>query len=134
MTVGLEFRTSGELDAGPVTPGGQSRMKAFADDGFWSGLATVDTGGQWASWHHHAGYDSIFVIKTGSLMYHDGATDREVVMETGDWSFIPPGAVHRAKTLSDTPCEYVYFRRGQGESVVNVPDYQPGGNADAREN
>ena len=46
--------------------------------------------------------------------------EKSTVMSAGDFCLMGKGVIHRVQILDDGRCDYVFFRLGQGESVVAV--------------
>jgi uncharacterized RmlC-like cupin family protein len=112
-------------EALPPTPG-MYREEAIAVDGLWAGLATTDAG-MTSGWHHHGGYDTSIYVLSGSLRMESGPGGTETIeARSGDFLFVPKGAVHRESNPGDAESQLVVVRAGTGPPVVNVEGPAPG--------
>lgn len=116
----LIFVSPAQREPGPVTRG-QVREKAFAGDGIWVGYCDITARDEPGEWHHHADYDSVMYLISGRCRIdHGDAGEKSTIMSAGDFGFFGKGVIHRVQILDDGRCDYVFFRLGQGESVVPV--------------
>lgn len=116
----LIFVSPTQREPGPVTRG-QVREKAFAGDGIWVGYCDITARDEPGEWHHHADYDSVMYLISGRCRIdHGDAGEKATIMSAGDFGFFGKGVIHRVQILDDGRCDYVFFRLGQGESVVPV--------------
>ncbi|MPZ62680.1 MAG: cupin domain-containing protein [Propionibacteriales bacterium] len=110
-----------EREPGPVTPG-MDRQQAFATDGMWSGLVRTDPG-MVSGWHHHGEYETTIYVVTGALRMEFGPDGADTVEAgTGDFIYVPKGAVHRESNPSAEPADIIVVRAGVGESTFNVTE------------
>jgi uncharacterized RmlC-like cupin family protein len=59
----------------------------------------------------------------GRAVFRSGEEFRDVlVMEPGDWLFVPAGLVHDEETPDDIHCEFLYARDGAGGTTTYVED------------
>jgi RimJ/RimL family protein N-acetyltransferase/uncharacterized RmlC-like cupin family protein len=105
---------------GPATRG-QIREKAYAADGIWVGYCDISARDEPGEWHHHADYDSVMYLLSGRCRIDHGVSgELSTIMSAGDFGFFGKGVIHRVQVLDDGRCDYVFFRLGNGESVVRV--------------
>jgi uncharacterized RmlC-like cupin family protein len=97
---------------------GMIREQAIAAEGMWSGFVRTAAGTA-SGWHHHGDYVSSIYVVSGSVRLEFGAGGRDSVdARTGDFVYVPRGAIHRE--VSEEDCTAVVVRAGQGEPVFNV--------------
>lgn len=71
-------------------------------------------------WHSQ---DTVGYLVDGRAVFRSGAGFRDVlVMEPGDWLFVPAGLVHDEETPDDIHCEFIYARDGAGGTTTFVDD------------
>jgi uncharacterized RmlC-like cupin family protein len=111
--------TDQERRPGAPTPG-MHREEAVATDTTWAGLLRTDAG-MISGWHHHGEYESVIYVLTGTLRMESGHGGTSVVEAgTGDFLFVPRGAIHRERNPSDVEGTAIVVRSGRGDPVVNV--------------
>jgi uncharacterized RmlC-like cupin family protein len=105
---------------------GMTREEAFTGQGFWSGTAAAEPGGE-SGWHHHGEHDSLAYVARGSFRVESGPGGRRVAEAVaGDFMLIPKGLVHRELNPGEEPSHIVVVRIGSGEPVINVEGPEPG--------
>ena len=109
-----ENRGPGQDTAGMV------REEAVATEGMWGGFVTTEAG-MVSGWHHHGGHESVIYVLRGGmrLEFGPGGTDT-LDAEPGDFVFVPKEVIHREGNPTGELCQFVVFRSGSGEVVVNV--------------
>jgi uncharacterized RmlC-like cupin family protein len=109
-----EERTPGHDTAGMV------REEAVATEALWGGFVTTEAG-MVSGWHHHGGHESAIYVLSGGMRLEFGPVGNETIeAEPGDFVFVPKEVVHREGNPTGERCEFVVFRSGSGEVVVNV--------------
>src|SRR5207244_2906648 len=100
------------VEADP-TPG-MVRERAIATDGLWAGLVKTAPG-MASGWHHHGDYETSIYVAVGQLRMESGPGGAEVIdAGPGDFLYVPPGAVHRERNVSDAESHLVVVRAGHG--------------------
>ena len=71
-------------------------------------------------WHSQ---DTVAFLVDGRAVFRSGAEFSDVlVMEPGDWLFVPAGLVHDEETPDDAHGEFLYARDGGGGTTTFVDD------------
>ena len=74
--------------------------------------------------HYHAKNVVCWYILYGKIRCwyarSDGSDRTEVILEGGDFVYVPKGAVHREGNPSAEPADLIVVRAGVGESTFNV--------------
>ena len=131
------------VDSAADPPAGRAARTASSQDAFlreedgitfWRGFdpPTVGTGVSLARarlaagtripahWHSQ---DTVGYLVDGRAVFRSGAGLRDVlVMEPGDWLFVPAGLVHDEETPADVHGEFLYARDGGGGTTTFVDD------------
>ena len=96
------------------------REEAVATEALWGGFVTTEAG-MVSGWHHHGGHESAIYLLSGGMRLEFGPGGNETIeAEPGDFVFVPKEVVHREGNPTEERCEFVVFRSGTGEVVVNV--------------
>jgi uncharacterized RmlC-like cupin family protein len=115
---------SGELSAGPSTPG-MLRSEAVATDQVWAGVVQTEPGA-FSGWHHHGDHESVIYVAAGALRMESGEGGQDVFdAQPGDFVYVPPHSIHREANTTDAVATLVVTRSGQGPSVINVEGPDP---------
>ncbi len=108
----------------PATPG-ITREAAYAAGDRWAGFARTDPG-SWSGWHHHDGWDTYAYVLSGRLRLEFGPGGSESAEAgPGDFLHVPAHIVHREGNPSEQVADFVVFRVGSGEIVVNLDGPEP---------
>jgi uncharacterized RmlC-like cupin family protein len=133
----------GSIESTSDAPAGRAARTATGqeaflreEDGitFWRGFdpGTVGTGVSLARaklapgtriaphWHSQ---DTVAYLVDGRAIFRSGAEFSDVLlMEQGDWIFVPAGLVHDEETPDDEHGEFLYARDGGGGTTTFVED------------
>ena len=111
--------TPAERRPGPLTPG-MDRQQAFATEATWSGFVRTEPG-MVSGWHHHGDYETVIYVLSGALKMEFGLHGSNTVQAgSGDFVYVPKGAVHRESNPSAEPADVFIVRAGVGESMFNL--------------
>ena len=133
----------GSIDSTAGAPAGRAARLASSQDAFlreedgitfWRGFdpETLGTGVSLARaklaagtripphWHSQ---DTVAYLVDGRAVFRSGAELSDVlVMEPGDWLFVPAGLVHDEESPDDADGEFLYARDGGGGTTTFVDD------------
>src|SRR5689334_15303968 len=89
---------------GPATDGMDRRL--LDEDGDrWIGWVRVEPGVA-SGWHHHAERETYIFVINGTMRIESGPGGAEAVEgRTGDYIYVPRGAIHREVVTSDVPAD-----------------------------
>jgi len=102
-----------------------TREKAIEVDGLWSGLVRTAPG-MTSGWHHHGQYETSIYVARGSLRMESGPGGSHLVTAlSGDFVYVPKGAIHRESNDSNEESQLVVVRAGSGVPTINVDGPAP---------
>lgn len=114
-----ELVRKAELADAPQTPG-LTRRQAFASEGVWIGLATMEAHSV-TGWHHHADHTTFVYVASGHPRVESGPGGRDVIEAApGDFVRIPAHTIHRESNRRREEGLLIVFRLGSGPAVVNT--------------
>lgn len=111
-------RSEDRREADP-TPG-MVRERAIETEGLWSGLVRTAPGAT-SGWHHHGEHETSIYVAQGTLHMESGPAGSKVIdAVTGDFVYVPKGAIHRETNNGAEESQLVVVRAGRGIPTVNV--------------
>ncbi|MGX8260011.1 cupin domain-containing protein [Streptomyces cellulosae] len=116
-------------DDTPQTPGLQRfeavSAKRLGSRELWMGLSVLPAGAKTGVHHHGESETALYVLSGVGRWWVGDRLDQAREAHSGDFVFIPPGAVHWEENGSDTePVRMIVARSTQDAIVVNL-DHHP---------
>ena len=115
----VELVRTAELADAPQTPS-LTRRQAFASEGVWIGVATMEAHSV-TGWHHHGNHTTYVYVASGHPRIESGPGGRDVLEAApGDFVKIPTRTIHRESNRRKEKGLLIVFRLGSGPTVENT--------------
>ncbi|MFC4945187.1 cupin domain-containing protein [Pseudonocardia sp. GCM10023141] len=134
MTPRLHHILAADLSSDTAQTSGMTRQEAISgvtvgSDRLWMGRTIVAPSVNSGNHHHGESETAIYVVSGHpEFVFLDGAEERRLCTEPGDYIYVPPWLPHREENPDpDEDAVVVISRTTQNAIVVNLPDLRYAG-------